>query len=105
MHDMPDIIPMPQARPDLDIGVVYTHERDLMPPLLSTLKASGNGLRMRSDSDRQRFHGRCGLLSRLFPGNHCPAKHPAPALCGESQSRAERIDGKIHSTAQYRHVF
>jgi hypothetical protein len=47
MHDMPDIIPLPQARPDLDIGVVYTHERDLIPPLLSTLKASGNGLRMR----------------------------------------------------------
>jgi len=47
MYDMPDIIPLPQARPDLDIGVVYTHERDLMPPLLSTLKGSGNGLRMR----------------------------------------------------------
>jgi hypothetical protein len=47
MYDMPDTIPLPQTRPDLDIGVVYTHERDLMPPLLSSLKASGNGLRMR----------------------------------------------------------
>lgn len=47
MHDSPEIIPLPQSRPDLDIGVVYTHERDLMPPLLSTLKASGNNLRMR----------------------------------------------------------
>lgn len=47
MRDIPDIIPLPQARPDLDIGVAYTHERDLMPPLLSTLKASGNNLRMR----------------------------------------------------------
>jgi N-acetylglucosaminyl-diphospho-decaprenol L-rhamnosyltransferase len=33
--------------PDLDIGVIYTHERDLMPRLLSTLSASGEGLRMR----------------------------------------------------------
>jgi N-acetylglucosaminyl-diphospho-decaprenol L-rhamnosyltransferase len=34
-------------RPDLDIGVVYTHERDLMHRLLSSLAASGDGLRMR----------------------------------------------------------
>jgi N-acetylglucosaminyl-diphospho-decaprenol L-rhamnosyltransferase len=47
MHDMPYIIPLPRSRPDLDIGVVYTHERDLMPPLLSSLKASGDNLRMR----------------------------------------------------------
>jgi len=26
---------------DLDIGVIYTHERDLMPPLLETMSASG----------------------------------------------------------------
>ncbi len=32
---------------DLDIGVVYTHERELMPRLLSTMAASGDGLRMR----------------------------------------------------------
>jgi N-acetylglucosaminyl-diphospho-decaprenol L-rhamnosyltransferase len=32
---------------DLDIGVIYTHERDLMPRLLTTMSASGNGLRMR----------------------------------------------------------
>jgi N-acetylglucosaminyl-diphospho-decaprenol L-rhamnosyltransferase len=47
MHDNPDILRLTQAKPDLDIGVVYTRERDLLPPLLSTLKASGNGLRMR----------------------------------------------------------
>src|SRR3974390_779969 len=47
MQHLPDIIPLPQPTPDLDIGVVFTHERDLMPALLSTLKASGNGLRMR----------------------------------------------------------
>jgi N-acetylglucosaminyl-diphospho-decaprenol L-rhamnosyltransferase len=33
--------------PDLDIGVIYTHERPLMPPLLGTMSASGDGLRMR----------------------------------------------------------
>jgi N-acetylglucosaminyl-diphospho-decaprenol L-rhamnosyltransferase len=33
--------------PDLDIGVIYTHERELMPRLLTTMSASGRGLRMR----------------------------------------------------------
>lgn len=32
---------------DLDIGVIYTYERDLMPRLLETMSASGDGLRMR----------------------------------------------------------
>lgn len=32
---------------DVDIGVVYTYERNLMPRLLSTLRASGEGVRMR----------------------------------------------------------
>ena len=32
---------------DLDIGVVYTHERELMPRLLKTMAVSGDGLRMR----------------------------------------------------------
>jgi len=32
---------------DLDIGVIYTHERELMPRLLETLAASGPGLRTR----------------------------------------------------------
>ena len=33
--------------PDVDVGVVYTGERDLMPRLLSTLAASAHGVRMR----------------------------------------------------------
>jgi len=33
--------------PDLDIGVIYTHEQELMPRLLTTMSASGEGLRMR----------------------------------------------------------
>jgi N-acetylglucosaminyl-diphospho-decaprenol L-rhamnosyltransferase len=32
---------------DLDIGVIYTHERELMSRLLGTMSASGQGLRMR----------------------------------------------------------
>ncbi len=32
---------------DLDIGVIYTHERELMPRLLETMSASGRRLRMR----------------------------------------------------------
>lgn len=31
----------------LDIGVIYTHEREFMPRLLETMSASGNGLAMR----------------------------------------------------------
>jgi N-acetylglucosaminyl-diphospho-decaprenol L-rhamnosyltransferase len=33
--------------PDLDIGVIYTHERNLIGPLLSTLSRSGDGIRAR----------------------------------------------------------
>ena len=32
---------------DLDVGIIYTGERDLMAPLLSTMKASTGGLRYR----------------------------------------------------------
>ena len=32
---------------DLDVGVIYTGERDLMAPLLSTMRASAGGLRYR----------------------------------------------------------
>jgi GT2 family glycosyltransferase len=32
---------------DLDVGIVYTHERELIGPLVSTLKASAPGLRVR----------------------------------------------------------
>jgi N-acetylglucosaminyl-diphospho-decaprenol L-rhamnosyltransferase len=32
---------------DLDVGVIYTHERQWMEPLLSTLARSADGLRMR----------------------------------------------------------
>lgn len=32
---------------DLDIGVIYTHEREFMTPLLSTLARSGDRLRLR----------------------------------------------------------
>ncbi|MEN6407664.1 MAG: glycosyltransferase [Thermoguttaceae bacterium] len=35
------------STPDLDIGVIYTHERDLMPRLLETMARSGRGLSMR----------------------------------------------------------
>jgi N-acetylglucosaminyl-diphospho-decaprenol L-rhamnosyltransferase len=34
-------------RPDVDVGVVYSGERDLMPRLLSTLAASGHGVSTR----------------------------------------------------------
>ena len=32
---------------DLDIGVIYTHEREMMPRLLGTMSTSGQGLRTR----------------------------------------------------------
>lgn len=33
--------------PDVDIGVIYTHERQYMPRLLETMSVSGDGLAMR----------------------------------------------------------
>jgi hypothetical protein len=36
-----------RSAPDVDVGLVYTHERDLMARLLPTLAASGQGVRMR----------------------------------------------------------
>jgi len=33
--------------PDLDVGLIYTYERDWMPPLLKSLSVSGEGLSMR----------------------------------------------------------
>ncbi|MBS0210602.1 MAG: glycosyltransferase [Planctomycetes bacterium] len=40
--------PANAARPrDLDIGVIYTHERQFMGPLVESLARSGDGLRMR----------------------------------------------------------
>ncbi len=67
MHASPDIIPLPQARPDIDIGVVYTYERDLMPPLLSSLKTSGNGLRMRLVLIDNASEDGADCYSRYFP--------------------------------------
>jgi N-acetylglucosaminyl-diphospho-decaprenol L-rhamnosyltransferase len=46
----PSAFPPPPAAvgaPDVDIGVVYTYEDELMPRLLSTLRESGDGLDMR----------------------------------------------------------
>jgi N-acetylglucosaminyl-diphospho-decaprenol L-rhamnosyltransferase len=37
----------PLGPPDVDVGVIYTGERELMPRLLSTLAASSHGVRMR----------------------------------------------------------
>jgi GT2 family glycosyltransferase len=44
---MPDILPFPRHTLDLDVGVIYTGERDLIEPLLGSLRASGDGLRVR----------------------------------------------------------
>jgi N-acetylglucosaminyl-diphospho-decaprenol L-rhamnosyltransferase len=53
--------------PDLDIGVIYTHERELMPRLLTTMSASGEGLRMRLILvDNASEHG-AGLWRGCFP--------------------------------------
>ncbi len=52
---------------DLDIGVIYTHERHFVPPLLTTLAASGTGLRMRLWLiDNQSADG-AGQWTPLFP--------------------------------------
>jgi N-acetylglucosaminyl-diphospho-decaprenol L-rhamnosyltransferase len=40
-------LPASRLTPDLEVGVIYSGERDLMGPLLSTLKASAPGLNYR----------------------------------------------------------
>lgn len=40
-------MPVEPAPIDLDVGVIYTHERDYMTRLISSLAASGQGLRQR----------------------------------------------------------
>ncbi|MGW8258200.1 MAG: glycosyltransferase family 2 protein [Thermoguttaceae bacterium] len=47
MNNLPRIIPFRQARAEVDIAVVYTHEHEMISRLLSTLRDSGNGLRLR----------------------------------------------------------
>jgi len=39
--------PSRDTTPDLDVGVIYTHERDLIGPLVSSLSRSGDGMRAR----------------------------------------------------------
>lgn len=61
MYLSPGRSPAVVRTPDVDIGVVYTYEDDLMPRLLSTLRRSGDGLAMRLilvDNDSQRGAGR-----------------------------------------------
>ena len=57
--------------PDLDIGVIYTHERELMPRLLATMSASGQGLRMRlilvDNASTSGQQGRRFIVVRVLP--------------------------------------
>ena len=51
--------------PDVDVGAIYTHEDRFMPPLLSTLRDSADGLDMRLilvDNDSQRGVGQWTTL-------------------------------------------
>lgn len=42
-----EVAAKPQDEFDLDIGVIYTHERNYIAPLLDSLSRSGDGLKMR----------------------------------------------------------
>ena len=52
---------------DLDIGVIYTQERQFLPPLLTTLAASGPGLRMRLWLIDNQSEDGAGQWTSLFP--------------------------------------
>jgi len=41
------VVQLPSRGLDVDVGVIYTHERELMDRLLSTLAAAAEGVRMR----------------------------------------------------------
>jgi N-acetylglucosaminyl-diphospho-decaprenol L-rhamnosyltransferase len=56
IHSPLSVVHAPPAVADVDLGVIYRHERQWMPRLLSSLGQSGNGLRMRVilvDNDSQ----------------------------------------------------
>ena len=64
---------------DLDIGVIYTHERELMPRLLATMAASGDGLRMRLILVDNASADGVGAVVRATSPNADPPQLP-PAL-------------------------
>jgi N-acetylglucosaminyl-diphospho-decaprenol L-rhamnosyltransferase len=64
---MPDILPFPRSQLDLDIGVVYTGERNLIEPLLGSLQGSGEGLRLRLLLIDNASSDAAENLSRYFP--------------------------------------
>ena len=97
----------PHAFPDLDIGVIYTHERELMPRLLATMSASGEGLRMRlilvdNASPRRR---RDASLVRVLPRNAGPAQRPPPRLRGQLEPHSRRLGRPLRAADEHRHVF
>ncbi len=70
--------------PDLDIGVIYTHERELMPRLLGTMRASCRGLRVRlilvDNASRDGVEPWCAQLRRDADSEAMPAASPTPPI-------------------------
>ncbi len=57
----------PLSRHDLDVGVIYTGERNLMGPLLSTMKASAPGLDYRLILIDNRSHDGVAPWQQIIP--------------------------------------
>jgi N-acetylglucosaminyl-diphospho-decaprenol L-rhamnosyltransferase len=93
---MPDPLPLPQSPPDLDIGIVYTDERDLIEPLLTSLRASGDGLRLRLLLVDNASPDAAENLESLFPvtlvlRNECRLLYTANLNCVLRASRARYV--------------
>ena len=89
---------------DVDIGVVYTYERQYMPRLVSSLALSGEGLHLRLILVDNASADGAGQWRRHFPDT-AVVRNPAPAaLRCEPQPRAGGRHKSLRVVAKHGHV-
>lgn len=83
------------SRPDLDIGVIYTHERQYLGPLLESLAASHDGVLARLILVDNASHDGVSCWSKLFT--------PTTIVCNDRRmTYAENLNRiLLNSTARY----
>ena len=89
---------------DLDVGVIYSGERDLMGPLLSTMKASAPGLNYPAGPRRQPLARRHRAVAADHSGNQGAEQQRAAALCGQHEPHPGGLDGPLRPGDEHRHV-
>ena len=91
---------------DLDIGVIYTDERDLMSPLMESARASGRRLRMRLILVDNDSAGGIEPWCAGVRGNAESSITPAgPRYAANLNRILDGFVGQIRVAAEHRHVF